>query len=216
MEPMWRAHHLQDKVPSLGLYILDACLGQADPISRTHLCLDHLGYTACFSELACALDDSNLLDGWTLACHCPGWGGRVSGPFHFHSHKEQSAVMCPCFPGIAFPWHPNAFPLFWLTQKNRFGKELRIPFAAWNHTFQVRVPGLGELGVVCLLAAQWVCTSPPFGYLTNTGSPKGFWQSWQSFFSESRTALPFSFICKQKATVRRWPRQGRCTFCCGR
>lgn len=74
--------------------------------------------------------------------------------------------------------------------------------------FQVRVPGLGELGVVCLLAAQWVCTSPPFGYLTNTGSPKGFWQSWQSFLSESQTALPFSFTCKQKAIVRKLLSQG--------
>lgn len=74
--------------------------------------------------------------------------------------------------------------------------------------FQVRVPGLGELGVVCLLAAQWVCTSPPFGYLTNTGSPKGFWQSWQSFLSESQTALPFNFTCKQKTIMRKLLSQG--------
>lgn len=58
-----------------------------------------------------------------------------------------------CFPGMAFPQHLDAFPLFWLAQ-SKLGKELRIPFAAWNHAFQVRVPGLGELGGMCLLAAQ--------------------------------------------------------------
>lgn len=51
---------------------------------------------------------------------------------------------------------------------------------------------------MCLLAAQWVWTRPPLGYLMNTGSRKGFWHIWQSFLSESRTELPFSFICRKK------------------
>lgn len=59
---------------------------------------------------------------------------------------------------------------------------------------QVRLPGLGELGAFCLLAAQCGCTSPPFGYRTNAGSEKGCWHSWQSFWSESQMALPLSFI----------------------
>lgn len=63
---------------------------------------------------------------------------------------------------------------------------------------QVRLPGLGELGAFCLLAAQCGCTSPPFGYRTNAGSEKGCWHSWQSFWSESQMALPLSFICKRK------------------
>lgn len=101
------------------------------------------------------------------------------------------------FPGTQMPslcsgWH-----------KAGLEKNPESPLQPGTMLFQVRVPGLGELGVVCLLAAQWVCTSPPFGYLTNTGSPKGFWQSSQSFLSESQTALPFSFTCKQKAIVRK-------------
>lgn len=51
---------------------------------------------------------------------------------------------------------------------------------------------------MCLLAAQWVWTRPPLGYLTNTGSRKGLWHIWQSFLSESRMALPLSFICRRK------------------
>lgn len=190
---MWspREGHTPAKgqVPSSGLCTLDTSLSHKDLISRSYLCLAHPGYTACFSKLACALDDCNLLGRWTLACHYR----RGFRPFPFTFKQRTISSEVPCFPGMAFPWHPDAFLLFWLAQ-SRFGKGLRIPFAAWNPAFQVRVPGLGELGLVCLLAAQWVCTRPPFGYLTNTGSPKGFWQSWQSFFSESRTALPFSFI----------------------
>lgn len=76
------------------------------------------------------------------------------------------------------------------------------PPGALMWPLQVRAPGLGELGFVCLLAAQWVWTRPPFGYLTNTGSQKGFWHIWHSFLSESRTELPFNFICKKKEKLR--------------
>lgn len=100
-------------------------------------------------------------------------------------------------PSLCSGWH-----------KAGLEKNPESPLQPGAMLFQVRVPGLGELGVVCLLAAQWVCTSPPFGYLTNTGSPKGFWQSSQSFLSESQTALPFSFTCKQKAIVRKLLSQG--------
>lgn len=191
-------------MPSSGLCTLDTCLGQADPVSRPRLCLDHPGYTACLSKLACALDDCNHLD-----CHCPGVGwGRGGGqalPLTFTQRTMSSEV--PCFPGTAPSWCPH-LPFVPAHTNEQVWKGTWNPFAAWNQAFQVRVPGLGELGFVCLLAAQWVCTSPPFGYLTNTGSPKGFWQSWQSFFSESQMALPFSFICKQKATVNSGPSQG--------
>lgn len=77
---------------------------------------------------------------------------------------------------------------------SRCGEELGVHEVPPGWPLQVRVPRLGELGLLCPLAAQWVCTRPPFGYLTNTGSQKGVWHIWQSFLSERQTELPFSFI----------------------
>lgn len=76
---------------------------------------------------------------WTVTVL--GWGG--------HSHKEQSAVTC-LFPGTAFPWCPHTFPLFWLTQKNRFGKELGIPLQPGTRLFKSECQGWASWGLcVC-------------------------------------------------------------------
>lgn len=72
-------------------------------------------------------------------------------------------------------------------------EELEAPLVP-RRPLQVRAPGRGALGFVCLLAAQWVWTRSPVGYLTNTGSQKGLWHTWHSCLSESRKELLFSFI----------------------
>lgn len=133
---------------------------------------------------------------WTgrLACRCPGVGRGGGSGLSIDIHTKNNQQLSALFLRDSISPVPTHLPFVLAHTKIQVWKGTWNPFAAWNQAFQVRVPGLGELGFVCLLAAQWVCTSPPFGYLTNTGSPKGFWQSWQSFFSESQMAPPFSFI----------------------
>lgn len=77
-----------------------------------------------------------------------GGEGGCSGLFHLHSHKEQSAVQCPCFPGTApcFPgtassWHPDASPLFWLTQKTGLEKNSESPLQPETTLFKSECQG---------------------------------------------------------------------------
>lgn len=72
--------------------------------------------------------------------------------------------------------------------------------------FHVRPLGLDKWWFVfeftSLFAAQCVWARPPFGYLTNTGSQKGFWHTWQTFLSERTMGLPFSFTYKHRKQAK--------------
>lgn len=96
---------------------------------------------------------------------------------------DSPAPRCPLSAGTAPP-----SPLLALVCE-----ELEVPLAP-RWPLQVRAPGRGALGFECLLAAQWVWTRSPVGYLTNTGSQKGRWHTWHSCLSEIRNELLFTFI----------------------
>lgn len=121
---------------------------------------------------------------------------RILRGSHSCSHRAVSREVA-WFTGIDVTWHPMPPSVLAGTRHaavcyiQQTGRELRVTLTPSGPALQVRVPGVGEL---CLLAAQWVCTRPPFGYRMNTGSKKGCWHSWQRFWSESWMALPFSFI----------------------
>lgn len=102
--------------------------------------------------------------------------------FHLHSVQtgEQGRVLVshrlksPGHPDVTLHLgrHSAMLSAFCIQQAGCI-KNSSCPWRPWA-ALQVRAPGLGELGSMCLLAAQWVWTRPPFGYLTNTGSQKGF------------------------------------------
>lgn len=138
---------------------------------------------------------------WAAVGSAPWLGScRLPGGCTFTFNVEQPVTSPGGVPSIrmchvsilAGPAYPDSL----LPAPCWLGEERGTPWHLGG-PLQVRGPGVGGLGLLCLPAAQCVCTRPPFGYLTNTGSQKGFWHIWQSFLSESHTELPFSFICKK-------------------